>query len=73
MKRIDVACFGGIVEAILMSWDELQGKDVRYVGTDDEISGMDLYEDRKGWIYATQINGGDELCSMIRLTEKRNL
>ena len=60
MKRIDVACFGGIAEAILMSWNELKNKDVRYIGTDDEISGMDLYEDRKGWIYATQINGGDE-------------
>lgn len=42
------------MEAIVVGWDELQGKDVRYVGTDDEISGMDLYEDRKGWIYATQ-------------------
>lgn len=60
MKRIDVACFGGIMEAILMSWSELKDKDIRYIGTDDEISGMDLYEDRKGWIYATQINGGDE-------------
>jgi hypothetical protein len=60
MKRISVACFGGITEAILMSWSELKDKDVRYIGTDYEMSGMDLYEDRKGWIYATQINGGDE-------------
>lgn len=57
MKRIDVACFGGVMEAILMSWNELKDKDVRYIGTDDEISGMDLYEDRKGWIYATRIEG----------------
>ena len=29
MKRVDVYCFGGIMEAILVGWDELQGKDVR--------------------------------------------
>lgn len=56
MKRVDVYCFGGIVEAILMSWSELKDKDVRYVGTDDELSGLELYEDRKGWIYATAIS-----------------
>lgn len=60
MKRINVACFGGIIEAIVTPWGELKDKDVRYIGTDDEISGMDLYEDRKGWIYATQINGGEK-------------
>lgn len=54
MKRVDVYCFGGIMEAIVVGWNELQGKDVRYIGTDDELSGLDLYEDRKGWIYATQ-------------------
>ena len=54
MKRVDVYCFGGIMEAIVVGWDDLQGKDVRYIGTDDELSGLDLYEDRKGWIYATQ-------------------
>lgn len=54
MKRVDVYCFGGIMEAVLVGWGELQGKDVRYIGTDDELSGLDLYEDRKGWIYATQ-------------------
>ena len=48
-----MACFGGITEAILMSWNELKDKDVRYIGKDDKMSGMDLYEDRKGWIYAT--------------------
>ena len=54
MKRVDVYCFGGIMEAIIVGWNELQSKDVRYIGTDDELSGLDLYEDRKGWIYATQ-------------------
>ena len=54
MKRVDVYCFGGIMEAIVVGWNELQSKDVRYIGTDDELSGLDLYEDRKGWIYATQ-------------------
>lgn len=56
MKRVDVYCFGGIMEAVLVGWDELQSKDVRYIGTDDELSGLDLYEDRKGWIYATAIS-----------------
>ena len=54
MKRVDVYSFGGIMEAIIVGWNELQSKDVRYIGTDDELSGLDLYEDRKGWIYATQ-------------------
>ena len=54
MKRVDVYCFGGIMEAIIVGWNELQSKDVCYIGTDDELSGLDLYEDRKGWIYATQ-------------------
>lgn len=54
MKRVDVYCFDGIMEAIVVGWNELRSKDVRYIGTDNELSGMDLYEDRKGWIYATQ-------------------
>ena len=44
------------MEAIVVGWDELRSKDVRYIGTDNELSGMDLYEDRKGWIYATAIS-----------------
>lgn len=55
MTRIDVACFGGLIEAIVAPWSELMQKDVRYIGTDYEYSGYDLYEDRKGWIYATKI------------------
>ena len=57
MTRTDVACFGGIMEAIVVGWDELSEKNVRYIGTDYELSGLDIYEGEKGWIYATEVGG----------------
>lgn len=45
------------MEAIVVDWDELSEKNVLYIGTDYELSGLDIYEDEKGWIYATEVGG----------------
>lgn len=56
MKQVRVFLFGVFMNMCFMDKEDLLKKDVRYLGTDTEESGMDLYEDiQTGEIFATKL------------------
>ncbi len=51
----DVELYGAIINAEFMESKKLLKKKVRYIGTDFDYSGYDLYEDGTGKIYCTKL------------------
>ena len=50
----EVELYGSLINAEYMDSEKLLKKKVKYVGTDFEFSGYDLYEDGAGKIYCTK-------------------
>lgn len=56
MKEVEVMLFNNIDKAGYMDSEELLKQEVRYIGTDYELSGYDIYEHiYTGELYATNL------------------
>lgn len=55
-RMVSVEFFGMIERAELIDFEQLLKLNVRYIATDYEYSGYDLYEDNlSGYLYATKL------------------
>lgn len=56
MKKVTIKLFNNIDKAEYMDSEELLKQEVRYIGTDYELSGYDIYEQiHTGKLYATKL------------------
>lgn len=56
MAKVTIELFRNIEKAEFLESEELLKRNVRYVGTDYEISGYDIYEEiSTGELYATKL------------------